>query len=184
MSVSHSISPIEHKHFFESFSSERKNANFRCVTLHTVSDSSLARLALKSTIVGNGRGGVEQRQPLLKDIAVLIRSECTHLRPTRRTIRNIFFTVSQLLLPLQIVLRWNSTVQQSHVLHRLSFRLLRFFFSPCSGPQLAALSKVNFSTAVESLAEIVSKENRRRDERRKMKLTQLFVQFMIDLTPL
>lgn len=148
---------------------------------------SRARLALKSTIVGNRWGGVEQRQPSLNNIFVLIRAECTcGTHTTAQPIRNIFFIASQCSLPLQlaIALRWNSTVQQSHMLHRLSFRLLRFFFSPCSGPQRAALSEVNFSVAVESLAEIVSKENRRRDERRKMKLTQLFVQFKIDLTPL
>lgn len=36
VSVSHNISPIEHKHFFESFSSERKKMQISgCVTLHT-----------------------------------------------------------------------------------------------------------------------------------------------------
>lgn len=93
-----------------------------------------------------------------------------------------FFTVSQFFADSPD--RWNATVQQSHMLHRLPFRLLRFFLLSMQRASRAVFSKVNFSLAVESLAEIVSKENRRRDERRKMKLTQLFVQFMIDLTPL
>lgn len=100
---------------------------------------SLVRLALKSTIVGNRWGGVEQRQPLLKSVFVLIRAECTcGTHPKAEPIRNIFllFLCARCLSSPRS--RFGETPRSNRVICYIGCRSVYFVFSSLHAADLSA----------------------------------------------